>query len=114
MTCNNTAAMNLKYELIKRHYGLEELMDLPETVPATLSKLDDCKTELDFIRELTKLDFWYIEVTCTETGDVWNPLDERLDAYLKHHSGVLARMFAEKRVSKAKVIRFYRKFTNVQ
>ena len=87
---------SIKLRLMEQFYGIEEFLDLEETLPAMLNRLDHAESEFDFIVTLSDLDIWYIKVTNSEDERVWNPFLEPLRIYAKRYELLVAHLYPEK------------------
>lgn len=83
-------------------------MDLEETLPIMLNRLDRADSEFKFITLLSDLDLWYIKVTNTENKQQWNPFIEPLSRYAKRHELLVAHLYPEKQWSNMQILKYAR------
>lgn len=93
---------------MKQFYGIEEFLDLSETLPAMLDQLDKSESEFGFITALSNLDIWYIKVTNIDKQSVWNPFQEPLSSYSQRHQMLIAHIYADKQWPNSEIIQYAR------
>ena len=95
---------SIKLRLMEQFYGIEEFLDLEDTLPAMLNRLDDADSEFGFITALSDLDIWYIKITNSDNENVWNPFLEPLCNYAKRHELLIAHLYPEKQWSNDQIL----------
>ncbi len=96
----------IKLRLMKQFYGIEEYMDLPQSLPKVLDQLDNVESEFEFLNALTNLDVWHIKVANSEDQKIWNPFTEVLADYANRYSLLNAHFYAEKQWPNSKIIEY--------
>jgi len=107
-----TNASSIKLRLMKQFYGIEEYMDLPQSLPKVLDQLDEVKSEFEFLNALTNLDIWHIKVSNSEDKKTWNPFTEVLADYANRYTLLNAHLYAEKQWPNSKIIEYAKQSAN--
>lgn len=102
----------IKLRLMKQFYGIEEYMDLPQSLPKVLDRLDDVESEFEFLNALTNLDIWHIKVTNSEDQKIWNPFIEVLADYANRYTLLNAHIYADKQWTNSKIIEYAKQSAN--
>jgi len=106
MTLNLINANAIKLTLLRQFYGLEEYIDLRETLPEMINALDGFDSEFSFISTLSNLDLWFIKITNIETAEIWNPFSEPLGKYADRYDFLTAHIYAEKQWQNKHILKF--------
>lgn len=106
MQIDATQSNAIKLRVLEQFYGLEEYLDMPESLPEMLTKLDDAESEFSLITAISNLDIWFVRITNNDDTEVWNPFQEPLANYAKRHDLLTAHLFSEKQCSNSEILRF--------
>ena len=101
-----TQTNTIKLRLMQQFYGLEEYMDLKESVPEMLNVLDGPKNEFCFVSALSNLDLWFIKISNVDNKKVWNPFEEPLSQYAQRHDFLTAHIYAEKQWPNDEILKY--------
>lgn len=96
----------IQYRLIYQFYGIEEFVDLPESLPCQVNKLNAASCEFSWIKRITDLDIWYIKIESRKKTESWCPFTESLSSFLSRHDDIIAHFDSQKQYSDRQILSF--------